>query len=61
MSLEKFYEKKVRLIDNKNKEYCGFVTSFSYAKDEEENEDAIDLDCGFGFHESDIKSIEIIN
>ncbi len=60
MNLEQYFCKKVRLIDINGKSFQGLVDGFSYAKDDERNEDAIDLDCGYGFYESDIVSIEII-
>ncbi|MCC8041957.1 MAG: hypothetical protein LIO69_00260 [Oscillospiraceae bacterium] len=61
MDLKQYYKKKVKIINSKGAQYIGTVIGFSFAKDDEKNEDAIDLDCGYGFYTSDIKSIEILS
>lgn len=66
MKLYDYIGKKVKIIDNENIEYIGFVYGYTKALDNEENEASIDVvptkesNSGMGFFESDIKSIEII-
>ena len=66
MKLSNFAGKKVKIVDNDNKIYQGFVLGYTKAEDNDENEASIDvlpskksLD-GVELFESEIKSIEII-
>ncbi len=61
IDLEQFFNKTVRVVDLKGCIYTGKVDLFEYAKDNDESEDCISIDCGWWFYESDIKLIEIID
>lgn len=66
MKLSDFAGKKVKIVDNDNKIYQGFVLGYTKAEDNDENEASIDVlpskksFNGVELFESEIKSIEII-
>lgn len=63
-SLEEYFNKRVRIIDIDNKEFKGYVKTYTQAIDsEEELEEISILDKSnnlIGFNEEEIKSIEIV-
>lgn len=63
-SLEEYFNKRVRIIDIDNKEFKGYVKTYTQAIDsEEELEEISILDKSnnlIGFNEGEIKSIEIV-
>ncbi len=62
MNLEQYFNRRVRVIDKLGKAYVGVVDVFTYAKDNDVNEDAIAISgVGIWLDESDIQSIELID
>lgn len=63
-SLEEYFNKRVRIVDIDNKEFKGYVETYTPAIDsDEELEEIAILDKSnnlIGFNEEEIKSIEII-
>lgn len=53
------YGDSVVVTDTDGKEYQGIITLFTPAKDNEVDEDAIAIDSGYWFDESDIQSIKL--
>jgi hypothetical protein len=63
-SLEEYFNKRVRIVDIDNKEFKGYVETYTPAIDsDEELEEIAILDKSnnlIGFNEEEIKSIEIV-
>ena len=63
-SLRDYFNKRVRIIDIDNKEFKGYVETYTPAIDSEEEVEEISiLDSSnylIGFNENEIKSIEVI-
>ena len=59
MSLKNYYEKNVIVVTFSEKKYKGLVDIYTQPNDNDD-EEAITLDCGVWLNESDIKTIEII-
>ncbi len=60
MKLSRFLGKKVQLGCTNGKTYTGKIIDHIFSKDNDIDEESISLEGGYGFYESDIKSIEIV-
>ena len=69
MSLNEYYEKKVRIVSKNGETFEGKVTDYFYPEDSEQEEESIAIRCENGsligksveFPEHDIVSIQIIS
>lgn len=69
MSLNEYYEKKVRIVSKNGERFEGKVTDYFYPEDNEPEEESIAIRCENGpligksveFPEHDIASIQIIS
>ena len=63
-SLKEYFNKKVRILDIDNKEFKGYVTTYTPAIDSEEEFEEISIldksDNLIGFNEEEIKLIEVM-
>lgn len=63
-SLKEYFNKKVRILDIDNKEFKGYVTTYTPVIDSEEELEEISIldkrDNLIGFNEEEIKLIEVM-